>query len=50
VRKVERLRGHKLTYVDASSLVFPDRLRIRTVWGTDVDLSLGGATVLPSGA
>jgi predicted nucleic acid-binding protein len=48
--KLERLRGHKLTYVDASSLVFLSRLRIREVWGTDRDLSLEGARVVPTGA
>jgi predicted nucleic acid-binding protein len=47
VSKLERLRGHKLTYVDASSLVFLSRLRIREVWGTDRDLSLEGAHVVP---
>ena len=49
VRKLERLRGHKLTYVDASSLVFLSRLRIGEVWGTDRDLALEGARVLPIG-
>lgn len=49
-RKLERLRGHKLTYVDASSLVFVDQLRIPVVWGTDRDLSIEGARVVPSGA
>jgi predicted nucleic acid-binding protein len=50
LRKLERLRGHKLTYVDASSLVFLAQLRIREVWGTDRDLSLEGARVVPTGA
>jgi len=50
LRKLELLRGHKLTYVDASSLVFLARLRIRQVWGTDRDLSIEGATVVPTGA
>jgi predicted nucleic acid-binding protein len=50
LQKLERLRGHKLTYVDASSLVFLHRLRIREVWGTDRDLSLEGARVVPTGA
>jgi predicted nucleic acid-binding protein len=49
-RKLERLRGHRLTYVDASSLVFLDRLRIREVWGTDRDLALEGARVIPARA
>jgi hypothetical protein len=35
VEKLERLRGRKLTYVDASSLVFLKMLRIGEVWGTD---------------
>ena len=47
VKKLERLRGHRLTYVDASSLVFLDRLDIREVWGTDRDLALEGARVVP---
>jgi predicted nucleic acid-binding protein len=46
-RKLDRLRGHKLTYVDASSLVFLSRLRISEVWGTDRDLALEGARVVP---
>ena len=46
-RKLERLRGHKLTYVDASSLVFLGALRIDEVWGTDRDLALEGARVVP---
>jgi hypothetical protein len=43
------LRGHKLTYVDASSLVFLREHRIPEVWGTDRDLSLEGARVVPAG-
>lgn len=50
LRKLEHLRGHKLTYVDASSLVFLTRLRIHEVWGTDRDLSIEGARVVPRGA
>ena len=50
IRKLERLRGHKLTYVDASSLVLLSRLRIRVVWGTDRDLGIEGARVTPTGA
>ncbi len=46
---LERLRGHKLTYVDASSLVFLRALRIGEVWGTDQDLALEGARVIPVG-
>jgi predicted nucleic acid-binding protein len=47
IRKLERLRGHKLTYVDAGSLVLIERLHIREVWGTDSDLSLEGARIMP---
>ena len=48
--KLSRLRGHKLTYVDASSLVFLEQLKIRQVWGTDFDLAIEGARVLPGGS
>jgi len=44
---LDRFRGHKLTYVDASSLVFLEQRRIKEVWGTDQDLSLTGARVVP---
>jgi uncharacterized protein len=47
--KLERLRGHKLTYVDASSLVFLATLRVGEVWGTDQDLALEGARGVPVG-
>jgi len=47
LRKLERLRGHKLTYVDASSLVFLGQLRIGEVWGTDRDLAIEGAHIVP---
>lgn len=46
-RKLDRLRGRRLMYVDASSLVFLERFKIREVWGTDGDLALEGATVVP---
>jgi len=49
LRRLERLRGHKLTYVDASSLVFLATLGIGEVWSTDRDLSLEGARVVPVG-
>lgn len=49
VQRLERRRGHKLTYVDASSLVFLGALRIGEVWGTDHDLALEGARVAPVG-
>ena len=44
---LDRFRGRKLTYVDASSLVFLEDRRIREVWGTDQDLSLNGSRVIP---
>lgn len=47
VRKLDRHRGRKLTYVDASSLVWLERRRIPEVWGTDVDLAIEGARVRP---
>jgi hypothetical protein len=47
LHKLERLRGHKLTYVDASSLVFLGTVGIDEVWGTDRDLALEGARVTP---
>jgi predicted nucleic acid-binding protein len=47
LRMFDRFRGHKLTYVDASSLVFLERRRIPEVWGTDKDLSVNGARVVP---
>jgi predicted nucleic acid-binding protein len=46
-RMLDRLRGAKLTYVDASSLCFMERLKIRKVWSTDHHLGLTGAEVLP---
>ncbi len=46
-RKLDRLRGHKLTYVDASTLVFLETKRIHEVWGTDRDLAVQGARVIP---
>ena len=49
VRLLGRLRGSKLTYVDASSLSFMERNKIRKVWATDHHLGLTGAEVLPRG-
>lgn len=46
-RKLDRLRGRKLTWVDASCLVLLAQHKIRKVWGTDLDLGLEGATVVP---
>jgi predicted nucleic acid-binding protein len=47
-RKLERFRGQKLTYVDASSLVFLAQHRIKLVWGTDLHLGIEGARVVPA--
>ena len=47
VAKLERLRGTKLTYVDASSLVWLKAKGIKTVWGTDPHLGIDGAEVAP---
>jgi predicted nucleic acid-binding protein len=46
---LDRLRGAKLTYVDASSLALIARHRIESVWATDHHLGLTGAVVLPRG-
>ncbi len=46
-RMLDRLRGSKLTYVDASSLCLLERHKIRKVWSTDHHLGLTGADVLP---
>jgi predicted nucleic acid-binding protein len=46
-KKLDHLRGHKLTYVDASSLVWMEKLGIPTVWGTDHHLAIEGASVIP---
>ena len=48
-RMLGRMRGSKLTYVDASSLCFMEKHKIRTVWSTDHHLGLTGAEVLPRG-
>jgi predicted nucleic acid-binding protein len=48
LRMLDRLRGAKLTYVDASSLALMERRKIRKVWSTDHHLGLTGAEVLPS--
>lgn len=45
--KLEVLRGTKLTYVDASSLVWLATRRIGAVWGTDHHLAIEGARVVP---
>lgn len=46
-KKLDELRGRKLTFVDASALVCLRQQRIATVWGTDFDLTLEGAEVVP---
>ena len=47
VKILEKLRGSKLTYVDASSLAFMERHKINRVWATDHHLGLTGAEVFP---
>ncbi len=47
LRMLDRCRGTKLSYVDASSLVHLEQLGIKRVWSTDHHLGLGGAEVLP---
>lgn len=47
LQKLDALRGRKLTYVDASSLVHLAQQRLRVVWGCDADLGLEGARVVP---
>ena len=44
--KLDRLRGHRLTYVDASSLVSLKQYEIHEVWGTDGDLALDGSAAV----
>lgn len=48
-RLLDRMRGARLTYADASSLAFLERHEIDTVWSTDHHLGLTGAEVLPRG-
>ena len=47
LRMLDRMRGSRLTYVDASSLALMERYEIRIVWSTDFHLALAGAAVLP---
>lgn len=47
VKILNRFRGSKLTYADASSLRLIEQHRIPTVWATDHHLGLTGAAVLP---
>ncbi len=44
---LNRYRGAKLTYVDASSLFLIGRHRIDRVWSTDHHLGLAGVEVVP---
>ncbi|MFV2073824.1 MAG: type II toxin-antitoxin system VapC family toxin [Thermoanaerobaculales bacterium] len=44
---LDALRGQRLTFVDASSLVWIEGKRIPVVWGADHHLGLQGATVVP---
>ena len=44
---LDRYRGAKLTYVDASSLCLMKKHGIKQVWSTDRHLGLTGAEVLP---
>ena len=46
-RKLDALRGRKLSLVDASSLVILEARHIPTAWGTDHHLGLEGALVTP---
>lgn len=47
LQMLDRMRGARLTYVDASGLALMSRHEIRTAWSTDYDLSLTGAEVVP---
>ena len=49
LRLLDRLRGARLTYVDASSLALMERHQIQTAWSTDYHLGLTGARVVPGG-
>lgn len=44
---LDRLRGAKLTYVDASSLALMSQHKIKRAWATDHHLGLTGVEVLP---
>jgi len=47
VRMLDRFRGARLTYVDASSLVLVRQQRVRQIWSTDHHLGLTGVEILP---
>ncbi|MDE2719735.1 PIN domain-containing protein [Candidatus Palauibacter polyketidifaciens] len=46
-RILDRLRGARLTYVDASSLALMEQHEIGIAWATDHHLGLTGAEVFP---
>jgi predicted nucleic acid-binding protein len=46
-KMLDRFRGSKLSYVDASSLCLLDEHGIGRVWSTDHHLGLTGAEILP---
>jgi predicted nucleic acid-binding protein len=46
-RMLDRLRGAKVSYVDASSLCLLERHKIAKVWSTDFHLGLTGVEVVP---
>ena len=46
-KKLDALRGLKLTFVDASSLVWLKERAIDVVWGTDHHLGVEGARIVP---
>jgi predicted nucleic acid-binding protein len=47
VKMLDRFRGTKLSYTDASSLVHLEQRKIKRVWSTDHHLGVSGAEVLP---
>lgn len=47
LRMLDRLRGFRLTYVDASSLARMESQEIHVAWSTEYHLGLTGAEVLP---
>ena len=46
-RMLDRYRGSKLTYVDASSLRLIEEHEIEQVWSTDHHLGITGVELLP---
>lgn len=47
LKTLDRFRGSKLTYVDASSLALIEDHGISRVWSTDHHLALSGADIFP---